>query len=109
MSNTQQQRSLAVHQIHDDQHRMIVAALQHPVRWQAQSSVYWNYQHYTLPVKVCGRVFDPTEPTMLEFFPVEQFCWIEPNLGFYQNGQDLGDGTALLAPMSAADTMIRWI
>lgn len=109
MSVEGQGPATAVHRILDHQHRAVAAVFQHPPEWRAESQVVWNFAHYSLPVKVFGRVFDPQGTAALEFFPVEWFCWIDPYVDFRQPGQDLNDGMFLLQPMSAADTLTRWV
>lgn len=103
------EQAKAVHRVLDEQHRMVAAVFEHPSEWRAESRVSWNFAHYSLPVKVAGRVSDPTGSAVLEFFPVEWFCWIEPDMGFYRQGQDLNDGMFLLRPMPATDLLTQWV
>jgi hypothetical protein len=108
MEPTQTEAPPAVHQVLDQQHRLVAATFEHPPSWQAQSQVVWNFQHHSLPVRVSGRAFNPRSGAQVEFFPVEQFYWIDPDLGLQQQGQGTG-GVTLLRPLSAADTMVRWV
>ncbi len=101
--------SSTVHQILDPQHGLVAARFQHPADWQAQSQVVWNFQNYSSPVKVSARIAHPHTAAMVEVWPVEQFCWIEPNMGFYQPGHDVGGGSVLLPPMPAPEAMTRWL
>lgn len=96
---------MQLHQVADHQHRMVAAAFAHPEGWQAESMVRWNFQHYTLPVKVFARAFDPQNGLGLEFFPAEQYCWLQPDFMMRRPGTDLQDGTYLFPPMSAADAL----
>jgi hypothetical protein len=108
MEQDQPQSPLTRHQIIDQQHGLVAAVLEHLASWQAQSQIVWNFEHYSLPVRVSGRVFDPRSLAQVEFFPAEQFCWVEPDLGLQQQGQDAG-GVTLLQPLPAADALLRWV
>jgi len=98
-----------IYRVLDSQHNLVAAALKHPAGWEAQSHVDWSFQRYSVPVRVFFRTFDPQGPAMVEFFPIEPYCWIEPNLGFQREGQDAGGGALLLKPMPAADALMRWV
>jgi hypothetical protein len=97
-----------VHQMIDQQHGVPVAAFEHPNGWQAQSYVEWNFQNHSLPVRMFARTFDPQSRALIEFYPVEGFYWIDPNMGFQQIGQETG-GMYLFQPMPAGDALVRWV
>jgi hypothetical protein len=99
-----------VHQIADHQQRIILGILTLPVGWQLQSQVAWDRTKSSVPVRVFARATElQSSGTMVEFLPQEGFCWIEPNIGFQQPGQEATGGFTCMPPMSAADTIFRWI
>jgi hypothetical protein len=87
---------------------VVVCVFDYPAGWQADSAVLWNMQNYSVPMLCYGRCFDPQTGDCFEFFPSEFFCWIEPNYGFYQQGQNVF-GQFCLPPMKVADTLVRWV
>lgn len=97
------------HQIVDQQHRgMIAAMFEYPPAWQATSRVTWNFQNVSQALTVYAAAYNPNGMEWLEMLPVESFCWIEPNYGFYQQGQS-HLGQVYMRPMTALDTMARWV
>lgn len=100
--------AVTVHQIVDQQHGIVAVTFEIPPTWQAQSQLQWNFQNYSQPLKVFARTYDPVRPAMVEFFPIEQFYWVEPYLGIGRPGEESG-GVIMMQPMSAADTMTRWV
>src|SRR3712207_7003117 len=87
---------------------MPVSAFLIPAGWQAASEVYWNYQHPNFPVRSHGRVSNPAGAEQFEFLPSETFFWIEPDMGFNRQGENVG-GTTYLPPMSGADALTRLV
>ena len=95
------------HQVVDRQHQGLpVSTFLRPADWQAESEVYWNYQHSNFPVVSYGRVRNPETLEQFEFLPSEMFFWIEPDYGFYPQGQNIG-GTFYLPPMHGVDLLTR--
>lgn len=109
MSASDDAAPVAVHRILDHTHRAVAATFEYPPGWRAESRVDWNFEHRALPVRLAARVSHPEGVASVDLYPIEWFCWVEPNLGFYREGQDLGDGTSLLRPMPAAEAMGRWV
>ncbi|HYO63851.1 MAG TPA: hypothetical protein VER08_09490 [Pyrinomonadaceae bacterium] len=97
------------HDVIDQQHQGVVAyTFEHPVGWQAESRVVWNYQHLHFPVVSFARVTNPGTPEAFEFLPSEIFLWQEPNYAGYQPGQNQW-GTIHMPPMSGTEALVRLI
>ena len=109
VSGIPQGKAPHIHQIVDAQYGLTAAAFTIPTGWQAQSSLQWDTRQYAAPFRLFARTFDPQTGSVVEFFPAATFCWIEPYMGFGQQGHDAGGGAVLLKPISAADTLTRWV
>ncbi len=107
--NMPNQAEFTRHAIVDQQQQGIVSGtFDHPASWQAESRVFWNYQHTSLPAAAYSRVVSPENSAMLEFLPMESFSWTEPETGFYARGQNVG-GAVNLPPMSGVDALIQLV
>lgn len=95
-----------LHQVIDQSHQIIAMTFEHPPDWQAVSQLAFNFNFSMQPLLFHAQVTGPQD-NAIEFFGPQQFCWLEPYMGFNQPGQPLGDGTTLLPPMSAADTLLK--
>lgn len=97
------------HQVIDRHHQnMPVSTFLRPVDWRAETEVYWNYQNSNFPVISYGRVSNPASLEQFEFLPSELYFWIEPDMGFNQQGQNVG-GSVYLPPMSSVDALARLV
>lgn len=107
--NVSNQSDFARHQVVDQQQQGIVAAaFNHPADWRAMSQIYWNYNHSTLPAVFHAGAMSARETAALEFLPMENFSWTEPEMGLYGRGQNVG-GTVNLPPMSGTDALVHLI
>ncbi|HEY8563564.1 MAG TPA: hypothetical protein VIL74_24510 [Pyrinomonadaceae bacterium] len=103
------QTDFKTHAIVDHQQQGIVAGVfLHPADWHADSRIHWNYNHSTMPVVYYARVANPENTVSLEFLPMENFSWTEPETGFYGRGQNVG-GTINLPPTPGTDALVRLI
>lgn len=57
---------------------LTVATISVPLNWTLRSRVQWNYADVSWPVRVAVRIESPDGSTWIEFFPAEQFYWLEP-------------------------------
>lgn len=100
--------NFAQHDVIDQQHQGVAYSFQHPAGWQAESRLFWNFQHLHFPLVTFARAVSPNPPEMFEFLPSEQFTWTEPNQGFQQPGQNQS-GIITMPPMSGIDALARLI
>lgn len=103
------QNQFTTYRIVDNYHHgMTITTLEIPQTWQAQSQVNWNYQHLSFPVTAWATIYNPNGLEAIETFPVDAFCWVEPDYGLYRQGQN-NLGQIYMRPMSAQDTMMNWV
>lgn len=88
---------------------MVAGVLTLPPGWTGQSQVVWNYAHYSQPLQVYARVQSGDGSLAVEFFPVQQYTWIEPNMMGRQPGMDAQDGSTALPPMAPAEALTRFV
>jgi hypothetical protein len=97
----------ATHRIVDEYHQgMVVATIEHPQEWRAQSKLVWNFQDTSWPVMCYASVFNPRGAEAVEFLPVESFFWIDPPI-IYTPGQKYR-GQTCLPPMGALDAVTQF-
>ena len=94
--------------VDQQQQDLVAAAFEHPAGWQAESRVFWNQNHSTLPAVFQARVFDAQTAALFEFLPMANFSWTEPEMGIYGRGQNVG-GTINLPPMPGVDALAHLI
>lgn len=99
---------LTTYQIYDSTLNMPAAAYSLPADWRATSQVSWNIEHFSQPSHMYSIAVSPDGLSAVEFLPAEQFCWLVPNPGFKHPGQEMGDGSTLLPPVSAVDAMVHF-
>jgi hypothetical protein len=98
-----------LHQVIDAQHQgAVVCVFEHPATWRARSSATWRLEDVSFPFTAAAQAFNPAGPQRFELLPQESFCWVQPDYGLFRPGQKTL-GQTYLAPMSAADALVRWV
>src|SRR5687768_15662143 len=101
--------AFSLHQVVDSQHNNVVASIfEYPTGWQARSEVVWNFQNMSFPMIAYAQAFDPAGSALFDFLPQESFCWVVPDYGYQQQGQNVLGQTSL-PPMPAVEALTRWI
>src|SRR5215475_7572661 len=108
---------VATHQIIDPLHQsMVVATLDHPVEWRAQSFMRWNFRDHNNLAVTFALVYNPKGVEAFEAFPRETFFWSQWGAPTY-GGDDaymitLGNtryGATARPPMQPPDAMAQLV
>ena len=95
-------------QIVDQQQNVVFGLFDHPEGWQVNSQINWIPQNNAQPATVYILAFDPSSGEGFEFLPAAGCCWVEPNFGFNQVGQQ-SYGLTVMPPMSAGDALVKMV
>lgn len=95
------------HQIMDQTFNTVAGVYNYPEGWQAQSKLVWNTNNYTQPLMLHSAATSPDGTAALEFFPIEQFVFLQPSLAHAP--MEAMNGAFWLAPCSASEAMAKYI
>jgi hypothetical protein len=62
------------------QGNLLAATISVPAQWRLTSQIIWNYKDVSQPVRSFVRVESPDGSAWVEFFPIEVFYWLDPNI-----------------------------
>ena len=92
-----------------EQGGIVVGVFMAPEKWRDQSQVFWNYAHYSSPVRLSARVENPANAEALFSYSAQECFCLRPDWGFYQPGQNLGGYIYTRQALQPAQALLLFI